>query len=63
MPCVLVYREGSAIFALLRVLPDEKSETGEEDKHQAYCNYASDNHIIEEHIRPPFACARLMGEQ
>ncbi|MNU07756.1 hypothetical protein D3C72_2534970 [compost metagenome] len=50
MPCVPVNLEESALFALVRVLPDENSESNEEQQHQADRNYSSDNHIIEEHV-------------
>jgi hypothetical protein len=42
--------EESALFALVRVLPDENSESDKEQQHQADCNHSSDNHIIEEHV-------------
>ncbi|CAI8755668.1 hypothetical protein EMIT053CA3_160108 [Pseudomonas donghuensis] len=40
----------SALFALVRIFPDENSESDEEHQHQTDCNHSSDNHIIEEHV-------------
>ncbi|MNN99369.1 hypothetical protein D3C81_2189910 [compost metagenome] len=49
MPCVLVESKGSALLALVRILPDEDSQASEEREHQAYCDNASNYYIIDKH--------------
>ena len=49
MPCVLMPRKDSALFALLGVFPDKNAQTGEEQHHEADGKYSGDNHIIEKH--------------
>ena len=53
MPCVPSELEGSALLALVRILPDEVTNPPEERDHQKYGADSGENHCIDEHGLPP----------
>ena len=53
LPCVPCEPEGSALLALVRILPDEVTNAPEERDHQKNGADSRENHCIDEHGLPP----------